>query len=308
MMVQAAIRAWVEVEPGPTQFGKMANHAKGFRSARIGERVLVFDTETSTDLTQRLLFGFFRIYENDTLELEAIIYDDTLPIKDRETISHFAKHENLRMFSRAQFVEAFYAECYELGTLCVGANLPFDLTRIAIHAGVGRGRNRRKFRLTLSENPFQSKLRIEAISGKGAFMTFAIQNEPDQWRDKGPVFTGRFLDVLTLARAFTGERHNLYSAGRRFGARPLKTRIETLGIVTPETLAYGRIDVRATWALYEKLREEYAHHPFASFENERNQPDWALPITRVLSSASIAKQYMKMMGFAPSVNDEPEAE
>jgi hypothetical protein len=306
MRVQTAIRAWVEVERGDSL--RAISRATSFRSARIGEKVWIFDTETSTDLTQRLLYGFFRVYANDALELEAIFYHDNLAVKDLETISRFARRENLRMFSRSQFVDLFYAECYELGTLCVGANLPFDLSRIAIHAGVGRGRNRRKFRFTLSENPFQPKLRVEAISGKGAFITFAIKNEPDEWRDKGPVFPGRFLDVLTLARAFTGEHHTLYTAGLRFGALPLKTRIETLGIVTPETLAYGRNDVHATWALYEKLREEYAHHPFASFENERNQPAWALPITRILSSASIAKQYMKMMGFAASVRDDSEAE
>jgi hypothetical protein len=47
----------------------------------------------------------------------------------------------LPIYSRERFVEEiFYPEVYVEGTLCVGFNLPFDLARIAIYAGLGETR------------------------------------------------------------------------------------------------------------------------------------------------------------------------
>ena len=75
-----------------------------------------------------------------------------------------------------------------------------------------------------------------------------------------------------------------------------KTKAE-LGTVSIEALDYCRNDVLVTAELYERLLNEYLCYPFASMENERNQPDFALPITRIYSTASIAKATLRMMGF-----------
>ena len=45
-----------------------------------------------------------------------------------------------------------------------------------------------------------------------------------------------------------------------------------LGVINRQTLVYGRQDVRATWALYKAVRDEYERHPFATFENELHKP------------------------------------
>ena len=84
-------------------------------------------------------------------------------------IAERASKSRLPIYSRERFVEdVFYPEVYREGTLCVGFNLPFDLTRIALHAGVGRGQNRRKFRIVLSHRIRWHDLRIESATGKAA--------------------------------------------------------------------------------------------------------------------------------------------
>jgi hypothetical protein len=66
-------------------------------------------------------------------------------------IAEHASKSRLPIYSRERFVEeVFYPEVYREGTFCVRFNLPFGLTRIALYAGVGRGQNRRKFRIVLT--------------------------------------------------------------------------------------------------------------------------------------------------------------
>lgn len=147
--VETAIRAWIQVEP--RQAFPSPSTRIPWRSAAFGERVLVFDTETSIDFTQRLLFGVFRIYEHDRLELEGLITADNLSGQDFTILHEYAARRNLRVFIRTRFVEdVFYPEVYVRGTLCGGFNLPFDLSRIALRAGSGRGKNRRQFRFVLT--------------------------------------------------------------------------------------------------------------------------------------------------------------
>lgn len=295
MMVEAAIRAWVV----PTKKQRVpwkGNAGIAWRTRSVGERTLVFDTETTTDFTQRFLFGAFRVYEHDNLELEGLISADDLSARQQRIVNNYAENHNLRVYTRRFFVDhIFYPEVYKIGTLCIGFNLPFDLTRIAIRAGPGRGKHRRKFLLQLSTRFNLPRIRIEAISGRAAFIEFAPKKKLDDWEK--PFFRGRFLDLATLVTAFTGERHTLLSAGRRFGAVPLKSKAPDLGALTAAAIAYCRNDVHATFGLYERLKEEYAHHPFASFQNERERSKHARSITNIYSSATIAKQYLKMIGL-----------
>jgi len=75
--------------------------------------------------------------------------------------------------------------------------------------------------------------------------------------------------------------------------------------VDRRTLTYCRQDVRITWALYRKLREEYARHPFATFANERERPHSGLYMGQIYSSASLAKQYLRLLGFRPLLDAQP---
>jgi hypothetical protein len=300
--VETAIRAWVE----PKTRRRWAKYRRvAFRPQPYGERVLIFDTETTTDHAQRLLFGFFRLYQEERLVLEGLIVTDVLAHNDMEAVSTYAAKCRIPIYSRESFVEeVFYPEVYVRGSLCVGFNLPFDLARIAVHAGCGRGKNRRSFRLVLSRRLRWPDLRVESASGRAAFIEFVPKRKLDPW--ELPFFKGRFLDLSTLTRAFTGVHHSLKSACKAFHTHTRKMDVEELGLVNQRTLLYGRQDARVTWALYRKLRREYGQHPFATSANERAKPKDAAYMGELYSSASIAKQYLRLLGFRPLLKAQPD--
>jgi hypothetical protein len=78
-----------------------------------------------------------------------------------------------------------------------------------------------------------------------------------------------------------------------------------LGTVNRNALLYGRQDVRATYALFKALRSEYRRHPFATFANERRKPKLGRYMGQLYSSASIAKQYLRLLGIAPLLQKQP---
>ena len=214
--VTTAIRAWVESHK-QRRSGSRKSQRVPWRPQRYGERVLVFDTETTVDAAQRLLFGFFRLYERDRLVREGIIVADTLDYASMTAITEYAARCRLAdLQPRAIRGRIFYPEVYVEGTLCVGFNLPFDLARVAIHAGICRDQNRRKFRIVLSRRLRWHDLRIESLSGRAAFIGFVPKRKLTAWEK--PFFAGRFCDLSATAGAFTGKRHSLLSAGKAFRA------------------------------------------------------------------------------------------
>lgn len=300
-----AVRAWVEPRKPHRTTGKRDRKAVPWRPQPYGQRVLVFDTETTTDAAQRLLFGFFRLYERDRLMQEGLIAADVLDHDAMVAIAEYAARCGLRIYSRERFVEeVFYPEVYVLGTLCVGFHLAFDLPRIAIHAGLSRGENRRKFRIVLSGRIHWHDMRIESASGKAAFIGFVPKTKLRLW--ERPFFAGRFCDVSMVARAFSGKRHSLGSSGKAFRAFTRKMNAPELGGVDRKSLVYGRQDVRATWALFKTLRAEYSRHPFATFANERRKSKNGRYMGELYSTASVAKQYLRLLGIAPLLEKQPE--
>ena len=98
--------------------------------------MLVFDTETRTDATQRLTFGSYRYFEAGRCLEEGLFYADDLPDADRRVLEQYvATHRpetasdgvrDLKLLTRSQFVDKFYQAVYKGRCLLVGFNLPFD--------------------------------------------------------------------------------------------------------------------------------------------------------------------------------------
>lgn len=195
-----AVRAWV-VPPQPRSLP--LPQELPWRANSFDERVLVFDTETTTDFTQRLLFGVFRNYVHDELLQEGLFLGDSVDEEEADIARAYARTHDLRIYSRSEFVEkVFYPEVYMQGALCVGFHLPFDFSRIAVQANPGKGKHRGTFRFRLSFKVDLPALRIESISSRAAFIRFAPKMKLQDWEK--PFFSGRFLDLSTLASALTG--------------------------------------------------------------------------------------------------------
>lgn len=297
---------------------------------------LVFDCETTLDASQRLTFGAYRVYgpaelihgpyspmnrergyvneRGEVLIEEGLFYADDLPERDpegfailqaytRDTLSDAPTDYNvsakpLRLLSRREFVnDVLYPLAVKARALVIGFNLPFDISRIAVDVGEGRGQNSGAFSFTLWQyadkqtgtllpDSFKPRIAIRHIDSKRSVTGFVWNEQNGKHRRNRDSHPGHFLDCRTLAFALTNRGHSLRSACQAFGVEHGKDDHTPTGRITPEEIGYCRHDVRATWELFEKLREEYERHPID------------LPARRALSPAAIGKAYLRAMGVS----------
>jgi hypothetical protein len=279
------------------------------RRSAAGGAVLVFDTETTIDQAQALTFGCWRYYRaHPVLGLhcveEGLFYADELPATDpagfdvlqriaARAVSAAGVEQPVRLLSRAEWVnKVFYPAAWEGRAAVVGFNLPFDLSRIAIAAAEGRGRNLRGFSFTLAAgNPAKGyaerrhvpRVQVKHVNAHAAFIGFgsALQ-QPAVTRG----WRGEFVDLRTLTFALTGQGHGLDSACRAFGL-PGKADPGGHGHITSDYVEYCRTDVARSAQLYQACLAELAA--------------LNLPITpaRAFSPASLSKAVLGTLGVIP---------
>jgi hypothetical protein len=279
----------------------------------LGDRVLVFDTETTTDRFQNLLVGAFQIHEctgqGYALICEGLIVGNLLGSDQGSVVELYARRHGLRAYSRPEFIrEVFIPEIYRLGTLCVGFNLPFDLSRLAVRAVPSRGRALGGFTFYLTHDRNDPPVRIKALDSKRSFISFGAPWKPGRREAKGrKAFPGWFLDLRTLVCALTGEGHSLQSACAAFEVQHGKVQAERHGVVTEGYLDYNRQDVQATWELFLVAVEEWHRHPFAPVPTPRSleRDPGTLLITGAFSPATLCKAYLRTMGIRPRLEHQP---
>src|SRR3984893_13051665 len=113
-----AIRAYVPLAE-PEQ------HRRSRPAPQPSEWVLVFDTETTTDPSQRLRFGSFQWRRGDKLERNGLFYDPGALTKEEvRTLARFARAHELDLMMAETFVKTiFFRLAYELRATIVGFNL-----------------------------------------------------------------------------------------------------------------------------------------------------------------------------------------
>lgn len=156
--------------PAPSDAGKRARPAP---PSTLPQHAVVIDTETTLDVTQRLLFGVARYLRQRTVTplmrpgwdcvAEAVIYADDLPTADPAGFAELQRYVHkhladvafntrgpaepdwrLRLLSRTEFAERWW---YHLGVphngrrdsaVLVFFNAPFDISRVAAGAAPAR--------------------------------------------------------------------------------------------------------------------------------------------------------------------------
>ena len=288
-----AVRAWTQSATAKRKPRRRR------REAPAVHHVLVFDTETTIDVTQALLYGAFRYCRVDattvTTVAEGLIYADDLPQRDPEgyrrlqryAASHQADVEltylaveplwELQVVSRTEFVDRWL---WHVGyphnnrrdpATVVAFNAPFDLSRISVDVAEARADLFGGFSFTLWQDKdgraasWRPRLAIKALDSKRAIKKF-------RKRERGANdFAGHILDVRTLVFALTGASHSLDSACRAFGVEG-KASAPEFGIINEEAIDYCRQDVAATTRLYQATTAEYATHPHRPPADRRLQP------------------------------------
>lgn len=284
-----AVRAYVPPEKkGEALSSSTFNPHDDAGHSPFDSRILIFDTETTTDRFQNLKFGSFKIYEYGVLRHRGVFYHPEHVFNKKELLilADYCKEKSIKLMTVEEFIDnVFLPEVYDLRTLCVGFNLPFDLSRLARSFGFSRGKMKGGFSFTLSKNKKYPQLRIKHIDSTKAFIQFASSIDKNK-RKSG--FRGNFLDLHTLAFSLTGEKHSLQSACKLFGTEFSKMAIERHGKITQQYIDYNIRDVDASYSLYLKLKEEFE---LFGLHN--------IPITKLYSPASIGKECLRMMGIKP---------
>ncbi|MGC2415532.1 MAG: hypothetical protein WA459_22910 [Stellaceae bacterium] len=283
-----AVRAYVSLaEAGPVR--------KRRPSPEPSEWILIFDTETTTDPAQRLRFGSFQVRYGDRLIKHGLFYEPTaLSEREQRTLVSFGRSNELEWMTREEFVEKiFYGFDYELRATIVGFNLPFDISRLAIHHGSARRRPMRGgFSFQLSEDPRRPRVQVKHLSRRASMIRFTApprQRTPRGMRKHGrvPVRRGFFVDAKTAGAALTSRSDTLASLAEflETSSRKLSTE-EHGGPLTRDYLTYAMQDVQVTWECLIELSRRYAQHGLTE-----------TPLHRIKSEAGIGKAYLRQMGI-----------
>src|SRR6266567_5972578 len=222
------LRAHTEVIDKPKDASDEHRPRATKNHTKWAEYALAFDVETRIDTRQELTFGFCRIMHlnGDAYELveEVAFYDDDLPADERSILESYVSIADtgasfpprFPLYSKTEFIKEVFYKYAHRGALIVGFNLPFDIARCACKWPEGE---KKEWSLILKEDPdgsedkIYSRVHIDPIDSKKAFISFANQWIPED-SDIGITNIGnsRFLDLRTLLWALFNKAYSLKRA------------------------------------------------------------------------------------------------
>lgn len=246
------------------------------------DRTITWDTETTTDYLQNLKFGYFKVHQNNVLEYQGLFYDKkSITSKELEILLQYSETHSVKLYTIEEFRDIFVREVFDNEALCIGFNLPFDISRIALHVGTSRKNKKDCFSFIVSEKPWYPRLLVTHISNTMSFINWGNNNLSSKR------FGGYFLDLRTLTYALTDKKHTLESACKYFKTAYQKQKVTTHGKITKTYIDYCINDVDATFSLYKNARKE-----FDSYQVD-------IPVTKAYTPASIGKAILKKIGIKP---------
>lgn len=256
---------------------------------------IIFDTETTTDPSQRLRFGAYQIRDRGSLIARGLFHADDAPKEDRDdltsalqTLRPTDNGERLELVTRAEFIErVVFGWGQDVGALIIGFNLPFDLSRVATSHTYGKGSMKGGFSFTFADG--RPNMRVKHLSQRAAFINFAGKGSADVSPDRG-----FFVDVKTLAASLLGQSHSLASLSALLRTTSKSPLDSYEGRLTPEMVSYCLNDVQVTWECFDVLAKRYQALGLQTGLNE------------LYSEASLGKAYLQSMGVQPWTEAQPD--
>jgi len=282
--VEAALRAYVPVK----------TRKQRTRDIYPVERpILAFDTETTEDEYQNLLFGSCGIWLTGYLHRFILFYAQGLDERNISILRKFAKKKSeegkrIEVISVERFIEeVFFPWIVEDKALCVGFNLPFDISRLAVRCGYSRDRWRKGFTFWLTDDPNHPRVRVRSLDSVRSFFALAPPKH-------GKKLDAHFLDLRALGFALTNQKLTLETACEIFNTAHKKSKAETHGKITSAYVEYNVNDTLASYDLYLKMVER-----LKEFRLE-------IPPEKAFSPASLGKAYLRKIGIKPFLELNPD--
>ncbi len=289
----ASRKAWVD--PGPSRWS------------------LVFDTETLTDLSQRLRIGCLPGAPGQPTPRRGPLLRPRLRSPRRNSRRSTTYADDAwpgAARPRSEFVDdVFFPIAYTRRGLLIGFNLPYDLARLAVDHTTARaghavpaaaaitehGDARRRSRSSCPRIPYWPRVQIKRVGTSAAFIRFATPDgRHPEARNRENGRPSRRTTAATSSTSPRSPRPCSAAAGRsRTLAETLNTPHQKQDVdghgqeITPEYLDYARTDVQVTWECYANLARPL-----------RDLPAVARPLHRIFSEASIGKAHLRDLGLA----------
>lgn len=304
--VRVAVRGWITPDYANTQRRYLTEESADEPVGPSGF-TLVFDTETTTDDSQRIRFGTFQLRHGDILKDAGAFYSPDEVTDDEEALlAEICRAEGWWLGTVRRWADkVFFPYAVDARGTVIAHNLPFDLSRIASGHDVTKSR-KRKFRggfsYILSDDPERPRVLVKRASPSATFVEFTeppglnAQRRAAQKRNEPvpPVFRGFFIDTASLAAALLSRRLPLKDLAETLGTPTRKMEADLGGPVTKELVAYAMTDVQVTWECFQKLQQRYD-----TFRLDT-------PIHRIVSEASVGKAHLRQMGITPWRKQQPD--
>jgi len=216
----------------------------------------VLDCEAVPDPYMELIFGSYSVYEDDRVIDTALFYGDVTKEQLR-TLKRYSESHGIRLMSRDEFAERFIFYVYDRRAVCVGMNLNFDISRIAIYSNTSKT-DSSAFSFKITDNECHPRIYIRHLNSHHSFIRFIAPYAKNK-KNKNK-YPGVFVDLKTLTFALTNKSHSLESACKLFKVEHQKLTAEKHGQVTPSYILYNLFDVKCSFDLYRALTkriEEY---------------------------------------------------
>ena len=331
-----ALRAYAEpTEPDEPSEGEKRKRKRGRSRIR---HALVFDTETTVDAAQTLLFGSYRycriawqdeVPTVSTVE-EGLIYADDLPETDSDGYRILQEYRaaqladldlayshglpvSLKFYSRREFLsQVFYPAAYGNRALVAGFNLPFDISRLACASKESRGFFAGGFSLVLwdyekngerLENRYRPRVVVRSIDSKRALKGFTGEHSPDE--------------IDTIPEGETEPDPAYVFRGNFLDLRTLAFVLTDKGHSLASACEdFGTEHGKTETEKHGEITPEYIRYNrddvLASAEllektlNEYYRHPVSLEPTKAYSPASLGKAYLRAMGIEPVLVRQPD--
>ncbi|HEU5215286.1 MAG TPA: hypothetical protein VFU30_07075 [Gaiellaceae bacterium] len=268
---------------------------------------LVFDTETTTGLGQRLRVGWYQLYRGARLQKSGLFGDrDALDPGELALVEEYAAERGLPWLTRDQFVDkVFLRYSGKQRALTIGANLPFDISQVSTSHGPAKDKTgfmRGGFSFGVSADPRDPHVQVKRLGARATAIRLTIPDgrsaEARNNERGGDVaqHRGYFLDDLGVGSALFGQKLTLKALADKLGTEHRKLDTDEHGEqIAREYLEYLERDVLVSWECAQALQERYQRFGFSE-----------TPITDIYSEASIGKALLTETGAAPWLELQPD--